>query len=124
MGLIMKHKDAEPELIGRISYCINAKMMILKRALPHTGTVEPIAPLPAAVVELAPVDEEVETAAALVVAEVEEPAVDLAAAPGVDPEAAELDPIGAVDWPLISAEIDASKLPVMFANANRAENDI
>jgi len=97
-------------------------MMTPKRALPHTGTVEPIAPLPVVVVELAPADEEVE--AALEDAEVEEAAVDLAAAPEVDPEAAVLDPIGAVDWPSISAETDVLKLPVIFAIVNRAENDI
>jgi len=97
-------------------------MMTPKRALPHTGTVEPIAPLPVVVVELAPADEEVE--AALEDPEVEEAAVDLAAVPEVDPEAAVLDPIGAVDWPSISAETDALKLPFIFAIVNRAENDI
>jgi len=101
-------------------------MMTPKRALPHTGTVEPIAPLPVVVVELAPADEEVE--AALEDAEVEEAAVDLAAVPEVDPEvdpeAAVLDPIGAVDWPSISAETDVLKLPVILAIVNRAENDI
>lgn len=97
--------------------------MTLKRALPHTGTAEPIAPLPATVVELEAADEAVD---ALEVAEVEEAAVDLAAAapevaPEVDPAVL---PIGAVDWPLISAWRDALKLPVMLAIVNRAENDI
>jgi len=101
--------------------------MTLKRALPHTGTAGPIAPLPATVVELEAADEAVDAPAALEVAEVEEAAVDLAAAaapevaPEVDPAVL---PIGAVDWPLISAWTDALKLPVMLAIVNKAENDI
>jgi len=93
--------------------------MTLKRALPHTGTAELIAPLPATVVELEAADEAVDAPAALEVAEVDEAAPEVA--PEVDPAVV---PIGAVDWPLISAWTDALKLPVMLAIVNKAENDI